>query len=93
MVLVWFVFFWVNLVSFGLFLLKSGAFGYFLCQKMEMSSSKIQNLANGFPRSEAIWQPRLEDERRLKSAFSRIRKYSEQSWALEVFFNFFNTKK
>ena len=24
---------------------------------MEMSSSKMQNLANGFPESEEIWQP------------------------------------
>ena len=31
----------------------------FLDQKMEMSSSKMQNLANGFPESEEIWQPCL----------------------------------
>ena len=45
-------------IKFGLlgyfFLLKSGVFGYFLWQKMELSFSKMKILANGFLESEKI---------------------------------------
>ena len=54
-------FFLVTLFSkFGFFLVffvKIWCFWLFLGQKMEMSSSKRQNLANGFPGSEKIWPP------------------------------------
>ena len=43
--------------GFLVFFVKSGVFGYFFRPKMEMLSSKMQNLANGFPGSEEIGQP------------------------------------